>query len=205
MWQHQKFDVVWALKSFRMIWNDLLSLPRVSTALRCRKSSRTLLSVFFCHACTVVIVFHPWQKQNEEERVEHASPSAVLLRCTYAAWLLRLGNHQWQGGKNIRYFASSVCSCQRCTSLHVSRARDEPNMKHEAEDTPQFDTAGAHCGVMLTLLNLFTVISDIKGQAVNSRWSFCRPVSLFLDWFNSVQVESSDPSLFSDWREFPHS
>lgn len=67
---------------------------RWDVGLRCRKPSGTLWSVFSCHACTLVIVFHPWRKQNEEEQVEHASLSAVLLRCTYAAWLFRLGSHQ---------------------------------------------------------------------------------------------------------------
>lgn len=127
----------------------------------------------------VVIAFHPWPKQREEEQVERAALSAVLLRCTYAAWLLRLGNHQWQGGGggNIRWLSWSVCGCQRRASLHVRGA----NVKHEAEETPQSDATGARGGVTLTHVNLSTVISDIKGQAVHSRWFFCWTVSLVLD------------------------
>lgn len=54
-------------------------------------------------------------------------------------------------------------------------------MEHEAEDMPQSDATGARRGVMLTVLNLSTVISDIKEQAVNGRWSFCIRVSPVLD------------------------
>lgn len=122
----------------------------------------------------VVIAFHPWQKLREEEQVERAAPSAVLLRRTYAAWLLRLGNHQWQGGENLRWLSWSVCGCQRRASLRVRGA----NVKHKAEETPQSDATGAHGGVTLTHANHSTVISDIKGQAVHSRWFFCWTVSL---------------------------
>lgn len=116
-----------------------------------------------------VIAFHPWQKQREEEQVERA----VLLRCTYAAWLLRLGNHQRQGGGggNIRWLSWSRAS------LHVRGA----NVKHKAAETPQSDATGAHGGATRTHVNLSTVISDIKGQAVHSRWFFCWAVSLVLD------------------------
>lgn len=78
-------------------------------------------------------------------------------------------------------------------------------MKHEAEGTPQFDTAGARCSVMLMLLNRSAVISDIKGQAVNSRWCFCRPVSLFLDSdFILCKWNLLTPSPLSERRELPH-
>lgn len=140
--------------------------------LRCREPSGTLRPVFARHGCTLVIAFHPWRKQNEDEQAERASLSAVLLRCTYAARLLRLGSHQRRGGKSIRRLSSSVCGWRRCTSPHVSKT---------SQNRSGGRAAVARRGAMLMLLNLSTVAADIKGQAGSSRWRFCRPVSPLSD------------------------
>lgn len=97
------------------------------------------------------------------------------------------------GGKNIRWLSPSVCgaSAARLCTLAVQT-------NHKADDTPQSEATGARRGVMLTELNPSRFISDIKGQAVSSRWSFCWTDSLFLDRFNSVQVESPDPFPLPD-------
>lgn len=171
----RKFDVM-RVWPWRLIWNDLFPPHCISSVAKAEWGRAGWACLTLC--C-----------------------SATMHRCCVAA---KTWKSSVTGRENSRCLSSSVCSCQCCTS-HVTRARNEQNIKHEAEDTLQIDTTEARCCVMLTLLNLSTVILYIKGQAVNSRWSFCRPVLLFLDWFNSVQAESSDPSLFSDWREFPHS
>lgn len=159
MW-HQKFDL-WVENGSKVIQDD----SKQAVFSTCADLKHGFLDI-------------KWWTQSKHDALtwvcsaeSHQGPSGLCFSAMLAQLWLYF----------IRCLSSSVCSCQCCKSLHVSRARDEPNMKHEAEDTPQFDIVGAHCGVMLTLLNLSTIISDIKGQAVNSRWSFCRPVSLFLD------------------------
>lgn len=99
--------------------------------------------------------------------------------------------------------AGKASAASQRASADAGAARLRPLAKRATTEARSGGGAAvARRGAMLMLLNLSTVVADIKGQSGSSRWRFCRPVSPFPDSdFTGVRAKASDPSLLSGWTD----
>lgn len=89
------------------------------------------------------------------------------------------GSSDWEVISNE---AGKASAASHRTSVDAGAARLRTLAKRATtEARSRGGAAVARRGAMLMLLNLSTVVADIKGQAGSSRWRFCRPVSPFSD------------------------